>query len=78
MALILGGSCTPFRGERHGFGSVSEPPGASAGAGRAAASARPGSQMLQCRRRPSGCRPSEEGSADGLMEIIPVGNVLVQ
>lgn len=34
--------------------------------------------MLQYRRQPSGCGPGEEGSADGLMEIIPVGNVLVQ
>lgn len=78
MALIFGGSCLPFGGERQRFGSVSEPPAASAGDGRAAASARPGSQVLQCRRRPSGCGPSEDGSADGLMEIIPVGNVLVQ
>lgn len=42
------------------------------------ASACAGSQMLQYRRQPSGCRPGEDGSADGLMEIIPVGNVLVQ
>lgn len=68
--------------------SASKPPGASvlsesplvflADWERDVASACAGSQMLQYRRQPSGCRPGEHGSADGLMEIIPVGNVLVQ
>lgn len=70
------------------LGSASKPRGASvlsesllvflADWERDAASACAGSQMLQYRRQPSGCRPGEDGSADGLMEIIPVGNVLVQ
>lgn len=68
--------------------SASKPPGASVlsesllgfeliGKGDVA-SAAAASQMLQYRRQPSGCGPGEDGSADGLMEIIPVGNVLVQ
>lgn len=70
------------------LGRASKPPGASvlsesllvflADWERDVASACAGSQMLQYRRQPSGCRPGEDGSADGLMEIIPVGNVLVQ
>lgn len=36
------------------------------------------SEMLQCYREPSRCRLSKERHADGLMDIIPVGSILVQ